>query len=94
MSEVERDEDGESDVSGEKAGGGKFAGEEDLEAVGEGEKDEEDECDPRGVGLEGGCVGAGVEDVVEDEGFAEALGMRAWLDGRYRKRLRGGKLTR
>jgi len=73
VTEVEDDEDGQGDVGGEEVGGGEFAGEEDLEAVGEGQDDEEDEGEVGHVGLEDGFVGPLLEHGVVGQGFAETL---------------------
>lgn len=64
MTEIEDDEDGQGDVGGEEVGGREVAGEEDLETVGQGQEDEEDEGEPGQIGLEGGFVGALLEDGV------------------------------
>lgn len=75
MAEVECDEYREGDVSSEEAGGCEFSGKEDLEAVGNGQDDEDDESDPCGVWLEDGLVRSLVEHVVEFKRFSEALGL-------------------
>lgn len=66
MAEVEDDEDGQGDVGGEEVGGGELAGEEDLEAVGQGEQDEQDEGEVGREGLEGRFVRSLFEDRVVD----------------------------
>lgn len=73
MPKVQGEEDREGDVVDEEVRGGEFAREEDVEAVCYGEDDDHEEGEVGCVGLEGGFVGEGVEEVVEVHGAAELL---------------------